>query len=139
MKPEGAFGIEYNKTSRFELGAYFTGRYQTEINKKLLFRTRVDLYSNYLAKDKKDSLGVVVKKDNPGNIDILWDNFFSYKMTKYLSLTLAATFIYDNDIPYSKTYTDNTTGLEVAKNEPGESLGWWQLKQVLTVGFLYNF
>ena len=139
MKPEGAFGIEYNKTSRFELGAYFTGRYQTEISKKILFRTRVDLYSNYLAKDKKDSLGVVVKKDNPGNIDILWDNFFSYKMTKYLSLTLAATFIYDNDIPYSKTYTDNTTGLEVAKNEPGESLGWWQLKQVLTVGFLYNF
>jgi hypothetical protein len=60
-------------------------------------------------------------------------------MTKYLSLTLAATFIYDNDIPYSKTYTDNTTGLEVAKNEPGESFGWWQLKQVLTVGFLYNF
>ena len=139
LKPEGAFGIEYNKTSHFELGAYFTGRYQAEVNKKLLFKTRLDLYANYLAKDKKDSLGNVVKKDNPGNIDILWDNFFSYKMSKHLSLTLAATFIYDNDIPYEKTYIDKATGNEVAKDEPGEGLGWWQLKQVLTVGMEYRF
>ncbi|HRO43032.1 MAG TPA: DUF3078 domain-containing protein [Flavipsychrobacter sp.] len=139
MRPEGMFGIQYNETSRFEFGAYFTGRYQTEINKKILFKTRVDLYTNYLAKDKKDSLGVVVKKDNPGNIDILWDNFFSYKMSKHLSLTLAATFIYDNDIPYQSTYTDQTTDNELKKDEPGEGLGWWQVKQVLAVGFEYRF
>lgn len=139
MKPEGMFGIEYGETSRFELGAYFTGRYQTEVSKKVLFKTRVDLYANYLAKDKKDTLGNVVKKDNPGNIDILWDNFFSYKMSKHLSLTLAATFIYDNDIPYYSTYTDATTGNEVKKDEPGEGLGWWQVKQVLAVGVEYRF
>ena len=139
MRPEGAFGIEYNKSSRFELGAYFTGRYQTEISKKILFKTRLDLYANYLAKDKKDSLGNIVKKDNPGNIDILWDNFFSYKMSKHLSLTVAATFIYDNDIPYQSTYTDATTGNEVPKDEPGEGLGWWQMKQVLAIGVEYRF
>lgn len=139
MLPEGMFGIEYNKSSRFELGAYFTGRYQTEINKKLLFKTRVDLYANYLARDKKDSLGNVVKKDNPGNIDILWDNFFSYKLSKFLSLTVAATFIYDNDLPYSNTYTDPTTNNEVKKDEPGEGLGWWQMKQLLAIGLEYRF
>lgn len=139
MTPQGAFGIEYGKSARFELGAYFTGRYQVEVNKKLLFKTRVDLYSNYLAKNAKDSLGVVVKKDNPGNIDILWDNFLSYKMNKYMSFTLAATFIYDNDIPYFDTYTDATTKQQVPKNEPGAGLGWWQLKQVLAVGFEYRF
>ena len=139
MRPEGAFGIEYNETTRFELGAYFTGRFQTELNSKVLFKTRLDLYSNYLAKDKKDTLGNVVKKDNPGNVDILWDNFFSYKMSKYLSLTLAATFIYDNDIPYHKTFADPTTGNEVAKDEPGEGLGWWQIKQVLAIGLEYRF
>ena len=138
MKPEGAFGVQYNQTTRFELGAYFSGRYQTEINKKLLFKTRVDLYANYLAKDKKDSTGMVVKKDNPGNIDILWDNFVSYKMSKHLSLTLAATFIYDNDIPYEKTYI-NTAGAEIVKDEPGTGLGWWQVKQVLAIGIEYRF
>jgi hypothetical protein len=138
MRPEGMFGIEYGETSRFELGAYFTGRYQTEINKKLLFKTRLDLYANYLAKDKKDSLGNVVKKDNPGNVDILWDNFLSYKMSKYLSLTITATFIYDNDIPYSSTYQDNA-GNAVEKDEPGAGLGWWQVKQVLAVGLEYRF
>ena len=138
MKPEGAFGVQYNETTRFELGAYFSGRYQTEISKKLLFKTRVDLYANYLAKDKKDSTGMVVKKDNPGNIDILWDNFVSYKMSKHLSLTLAATFIYDNDIPYEKTYV-NTAGAEIVKDEPGTGLGWWQVKQVLAIGIEYRF
>jgi hypothetical protein len=138
MKPEGAFGVEYNETTRFELGAYFSGRYQTEISKKLLFKTRLDLYANYLAKDKKDSTGMVVKKDNPGNIDILWDNFLSYKMSKHLSLTLAATFIYDNDIPYEKTYL-NSAGAEIVKDEPGTGLGWWQVKQVLAIGIEYRF
>src|SRR5690606_15254523 len=110
MKPEGAFGIANGATSRFELGAYFSGRYQTEIEKKFLFRTRLDLYSNYLAKDKKDDAGNVVKKDNPGNIDILWDNFLSYKFNKYLGVTVGLTAIYDNDLPYSETYTDPDTG-----------------------------
>ncbi len=139
MHPEGAFGIPYNKTSRLELGAYFSGRFQTQVNNTLLFRTRVDLYSNYLAKDKLDSLGVVVKKDNPGNIDILWDNFLSYKISKYLDLTVAATFIYDNDIPYQRTYVDEATGQDVQKDEPGAGLGWWQVKQILTFGFQYRF
>lgn len=137
--PEGAFGIDYNKTTRFELGAYFSGRYMTEISKKLLFRTRLDLYSNYLAKDKKDSLGVVVKKDSPGNIDILWDNFFSYKFSRFMSVTVGLTMIYDNDLPYQDTYVDANTGLVVKKDEPGTGLGWWQIKQLLSIGLEYRF
>lgn len=138
MRPEGMFGVAFGETSRFELGAYFTGRYQTEVSKKLLFRTRLDLYANYLAKDRKDALGNVVKRDNPGNIDILWDNFFSYKLSKFLSLTLTATCIYDNDIPYQPNFID-AAGNEVPKDEPGTSLGWWQLKQVLAIGLEYRF
>lgn len=139
MKPDGAFGIEYGKTSRFELGAYFSGRYVWNISKNTTFKTRADLYCNYLAKNSKDSTGKIVKYDNPGNIDILWDNILSLKIAKYISLTVGATFIYDNDIPYSKTYIDPSTGAEVAKNEPGEGLGWLQLKQIFTVGFEYKF
>lgn len=138
MKPDGAFGVEYGKTSRFEFGAYFSGRYVWNINKNIVFKTRADLYCNYLAKNVKDSTGAIVKYDNPGNIDILWDNILSVKVAKYVSLTLGATFIYDNDVPYSKTYVD-ASGAVVDKNEPGEGLGWLQLKQIFTVGFEYKF
>ena len=139
LNPEGAFGIEFGETSRFELGAYFSGRYQTEIDKKLLFRTRLDLYSNYLAKDKTDAAGNVIKKDSPGNIDILWDNFFSYKINKYMGVTVGITAIYDNDLPYYDFYIDETTKLPVKKDEPGETFGWWQIKQLLSIGLEYRF
>lgn len=136
--PEGAFGVAYGKTSRFELGAYFSGRYTAEISKKMTYKTRLDLYSNYLAKDYKDSLGNVVKKDDPGNIDILWDNLFSYKVNKSITIAIGATFIYDNDLPYDKSYVDEN-GVTQEKDEPGADLGWTQIKQIMTLGFQYKF
>jgi hypothetical protein len=136
--PEGAFGIEYGNTARFELGALFSGRYQLNVGKKFTYKTRLDLYANYLAKDKKDSLGVVVKKDNPGNADLLWDNQLSVSIAKYFNVALGVTVLYDNDIPYEKTYIDKN-GVAVAKNEPGEGLGWVQMKQVFTFGIIYKF
>lgn len=136
--PEGAFGVEYGKTTRTEFGAYFSGRYMVDITKNLSFRTRLDLYANYLAKNSLDSLGNVVKKDNPGNVDVLFDNLFAWKVGKFISLTLGATMIYDNDIPYQKTYIDET-GTEIVKDDPGAGLGWMQLKQIMTIGFIYKF
>jgi len=139
QSPQGAFGVEYDKTSRFEIGAYFSGRYIVNISKNVMYKTRLDLYSNYLAKDVKDSSGAVVKKDNPGNIDILWDNLLSVKVSKYLSLSVGLTMIYDNDIPYSDTYVDKATGAVVPKDDPGKGLGWVQTKQLFTLGFNYKF
>ena len=133
MTPAGAFGVPYDKTSRMALGAYFSGRYVVNINKNMIFKTRLDLYSNYLAKDVKDSTGTVVKKDNPGNISVLFDNLFSWKASKYVSLTIGATFIYDNDIPYVKN-TDPTV-----QKDPGQGLGWLQVKQIFTLGVEYKF
>ncbi|MBX7203728.1 MAG: DUF3078 domain-containing protein, partial [Bacteroidia bacterium] len=68
MSPTGAFGIDSGKTTQFQFGAYFSGRYTVNINERTTFKTRLDLYSNYLAKDKKDETGKVIKKDDPGNI-----------------------------------------------------------------------
>ncbi len=137
-KPEGAFGIENGKTSRFELGAYFSGRYLVNIMENMTYRTRVDLYMNYLAKDVKDAAGNVVKEDNPGNVDVLWDNLFSYKINKSISLALGATFIYDNDLPYEDTFID-ANGVVQQKDELGSDLGWIQIKQLFTLGFQYKF
>lgn len=137
--PQGAFGIDSGKTTKFQLGAYFSGRYKVEINKSMTFSTRLDLYSNYLAKDTKDAAGNIVKKDNPGNIQVLWDNLFVLKAYKNLSLTLGLTIAYDNNFPYSKTYLDPATNTMVPKNQPAEDLGWIQLNQVFTFGLAYKF
>ena len=129
LSTAGAFGIPYGKTSTYELGAYFSGRYVWNIKKGMTFKTRVDLYSNYLAKNRKDTSGTVIK-DNPGNISVLFDNLFDYKISRHINLALGATFIYDNNIPYIKTPTDNT---------PGRDIGWLQIKQVFSLGLEYKF
>jgi len=136
----GAFGVKYGNTTRFELGAYLTARYVKDFNKNISYRSRLDLYSNYLAKDSYNEQGQLVKKDNPGNIDILFDNFVTFKFFKYFSVNLGIVAIYDNDVPYSRTFTDGN-GLEVEKDEPKamKDLGWWQIKQALSFGFIYKF
>lgn len=136
--PEGAFGIPYGKTTRFELGAYFSGRHQWDINERTYLKSRLDLYANYLAKDRTDSLGNIVMRDNPGNIDILIDVQYAWKMSRYMALSIGATAIYDNDLPYEKTYIDEN-GQTVQKSEPGQGLGWWQLRQLFTLAFQYRF
>ncbi|MDR3680398.1 MAG: DUF3078 domain-containing protein [Flavipsychrobacter sp.] len=132
QSPVGAFGVPYGKTSKFDLGAYFSGRYVLNINKNTIFKTRLDLYTNYLAKDRTDPTGNVIK-DNPGNIKVLWDNMFTWKATKYLGLALGATFVYDNDVPYI-----NKTP-ETSSTPPGNNLGWLQVSQVFTLGVIYTF
>jgi len=136
--PEGAYGVPYNETHIFQLGAYFSGRYATKFNERVSYRTRLDLYMNYLAKDKKDSLGNVVKRDNPGNISVLFDNLLAWKLAKSFAMTIGATLIYDNNIPYSKTYV-NSAGIVVDKTEPGNGMGWVQLKQIFVLGIEYKF
>lgn len=136
--PEGAFGVPNGEKHVLQLGAYFSGRYTTHLTKNLTYKTRVDLYSNYLAKDKKDELGNVVKRDNPGNIDVLFDNLFSWKPAKHFAIALGMTFIYDNDIPYVSTYKD-ATGTLVPKNDPAKDMGWLQVKQIFSFGLEYKF
>lgn len=133
---DGAFGIPYGKTSLFQLGSYFSGRYVKNFNKFVTFKTRLDLYSNYLAKDRVESDGTVIH-NSPTNIYVLWDNLLTWKISKLFNLTFGLSCIYDNDIPYSSTYVDNT-GKVVDKGEPGENLGWLQTKQIFTLGFLYK-
>ncbi len=139
MSSQGAFGIDSGKTSKFQLGAYFSGRYKKNINKNMFFSSRLDLYSNYLAKNTTDGTGKIIKSDNPGNIQVLWDNLFVMKAYKNFSLTFGLSLAYDNSIPYSKTYLDKTTNTLVDKNQPGESMGWVQLSQIFTFGIAYKF
>lgn len=134
--PEGAFGVPFGKNHRFEFGAYFSARYFVEISKTVSFRTRLDLYSNYLAKDVYDK-GVLVREDNPGNITVLSDNLFSFKFNKHLNMSVGVVMIYDNAQPYKDTYVD-ALGAVQKKKEPIAGLGWVQLRQNLQFGVQYK-
>lgn len=135
--PQGAYGVPFGKTSRFELGAYLSARYFTEISKTVSFRTRLDLYSNYLAKDVKDTAGVVVRQDNPGNLTMLSDNLLSFKFNKHLNVSIGLVLIYDNAIPYATTFVDQA-GVSQPKEEPFQGLGWMQVRQNIQFGIEYK-
>lgn len=135
--PQGAFGVPFGKTSRFEFGAYLSARYFVEISKVVSFRTRLDLYSNYLAKDVKDTSGVIVRKDNPGNITLLSDNLLTFKFNKHLNVSVGLVLIYDNAIPYTSTFVDDK-GLVQDKKEPLKGLGWTQVRQNIQFGVEYK-
>ncbi|MNY21613.1 hypothetical protein D3C86_1551730 [compost metagenome] len=131
----GAFGVPYNKAMRMELGAYLSARFQKDLNKTITYRGRLDLYSNYLAKNTYDATGNLIKKDNPGNVDILIDNFIAFKLFKYFSANFGLTAIYDNDVPFvsPKDAAGNQT------QDPLRGLGWWQIKQSFSLSFNYKF
>lgn len=130
---QGAFGIPYGKTSVFQLGAYFSGRYSVNIGKKAVFKTHLDLYSNYLAKNTKNDSGVVIKKDNPGNINVLFDNLLAYKLSSHFNVTVGLTLVYDNNFPYA------AVPASAANVPPGNNLGWMQINQTFSFGLEYKF
>ncbi len=130
-----AFGVEKGATSRFEFGAYLTTKYRTSLGKNINYSTRLDLYSNYLAKNSVLPNGII-RTDNPGNIDVLWDNFFAMKISKFIGAGLGFTFFYDNDQPGQKNKkTTDANGNTTLGYGP---LGWIQMKQTLNVGFSYK-
>lgn len=133
---QGAYGVPYGKGHRFEFGAYFSARYNVDISKTVSFRTRLDLYSNYLAKDVYEN-GVLVRKDNPGNVTVLSDNLLTFKFNKHLNMSVGLVMMYDNAQPYKDTYTDGT-GTVQQKKEPIAGLGWVQLRQNVQFGIQYK-
>ncbi len=125
----GAFGVEPatydtsgNKLTngtkvRMELGGYLRMMYKKEIMKNVTFQTKLDLFSNYM--------------NNPGNIDVNWENLISMKVNKYISATINTQLIYDNDIDIGV----DKDGDDII-DEVGPRL---QFKEIFGVGFSYKF
>lgn len=135
--PAGSFGVPFGKTFHLELGGYLSTRFAQQFSKHFSLRTRLDLYSNYLAKNTYNN-GELVQKSNPGDIDILWDNVLTFTFAKFFAINMALTAQYDNDVPYQKTYIDSNGNVQ-PKNEPLSGLGWWQVKEIVSIGFNYKF
>ncbi|MNU90919.1 hypothetical protein D3C71_807990 [compost metagenome] len=92
----GAFGVKaaeldpngniLKKGLRFrnEIGAYFRLRFQKELAKNIEIKTRLELFSNYA--------------NNPQNIDVNFENIFTFKINKWFQASLQWNLIYDDDI-----------------------------------------
>ena len=80
----GAYGVDPGKHSKTEFGAFASLNYMKEINKTFSYKSKLDLYSNYL--------------EEPKNIDVYWTNLINLKLTKALSLTYSLDMIYDDDV-----------------------------------------
>ncbi len=111
LSAAGQFGVSPGEKVRAELGGYVRVKYTVEVVENVTLGSKIDFFSNYL--------------DKPGNIDINFELLLAMKINNFLSATLNVNGIYDDDINLIRK--DGSVG-------PG-----WQLKEVLGVGFSYQF
>ena len=114
LSQAGAFGVTPGETSRYEVGGYLKMNANWKISEEISYSLRLDLFSNFM--------------DNPQNIDVYSDHLISLKINTWLTTTISATLIYDDDISLTKN-PQEIDGALVPNIGPG-----LQLKQVLSVG-----
>lgn len=112
LSKAGAFGVDAGKKIRAQIGAYFKARAEKELMQNVKVISTLSLFTAY---DKSF-----------GNIDVDWDMLLSMKINKFLSATLNTTLKYDDDVKIPNK--DGSLG--------GPRI---QFKEVLGVGFAYNF
>lgn len=111
LSDQGAFGVDPGKNVRTEFGAAARIEFLKDIVKNVNFKTKLELFSNYL--------------DEPQNIDVYWDIMIVMTINKYLSASLNTTLAYDDNIDI--TDKDGKTGPRT------------QFKEVLGIGLTYGF
>ncbi len=102
--------------SRSEFGSFLTASFKKEIFENVNLESRLQLFSNY--------------SDDPGGIDVNWENALLMKINKYLSASIITQLIYDNDIKIEQFDSDGVTTGSTAKV---------QLKNIFGLGLAYNF
>lgn len=102
LSDAGAFGVDKGDKYFGEIGALINAKMQKDIMENVNLASTLSLYSAY--------------NNNFGNVDVTWDVVLGMKVNKYISATISASLLYDDDI-VSKV----------------------QFKEVIGVGFAYNF
>ncbi|RFM28328.1 DUF3078 domain-containing protein [Deminuibacter soli] len=81
---KGLYGVDTGKHIATEFGAFASLNYGKEIMKNVVYKGRMDLFSNYVHK--------------PLNIDLYMTNMLTFKINKFLSATYELDAIYDDDV-----------------------------------------
>jgi hypothetical protein len=83
LSAKGVYGVKAGETMNTEVGAFATVNFMKEIAPNIVYKGKMDLFSNYLHK--------------PGNVDLFMANLVSIKLSKILNLSWAVDLIYDDD------------------------------------------
>jgi hypothetical protein len=110
LSDQGMYGVDPGERFAYEMGAFASIGYNRPFPKHITYKTKLDLFSNYL--------------HNPGNIDLFMTNLLSFKINDWLSATYSLDMIYDDDV---KLFGD-------AGNSPA-----LQLKSMIGIGLLRRF
>lgn len=108
----------------FQFGSSLRAEYKNKyLNEKLLARSELILFSNYLNEAK--------------NVDLDWRNEIAYEIVKGLKLTVIVNLFYDHDILLQKSDRDQPDGIE--RDEMGNPILGRGLNVIQTVALQYNY
>ena len=110
LSAKGLYGITPGKKTKEELGAFLSAQFIKALSKTVVYKGRLDLFSNY--------------KHNPEKIDVFMTNLLSVKLSRVLAATWNVDLIYDDDV---KLFGDD-----------GKSAAW-QIKSLVGLGVLVKF
>lgn len=133
LADEGAYGVDKatydtsgtlltpGKKVRYEFGGRVIVKFKKDIFKNVNLNSYLDLFSNYM--------------NNPGNIDVVFNNLLTLKVNKFLSASVICQMLYDDDITIKRDW--NKDGVYTNKEDiNGPRL---QVITTLGVGFGYKF
>jgi hypothetical protein len=108
----------------FQFGSSFRAEYKNKyLNDKLLTRSELILFSNYLNEAK--------------NVDLDWRNEIAYEIVKGLKLTVIVNLFYDHDILLQKSDRDQPDGIE--RDDMGNPVLGRGLNVIQTLALQYNY
>lgn len=123
------YGVDPERMVRFELGGFASVNFNKELFRNVNYKSRLDLYSNYLKSyafeaTGPDELKVTDTDPKPGNVDVFWTNTILMKVNKWLQVTYNFDLIYDDD---------------VRQFGPGKDRPGTQLRSLLGIGVAAKF
>jgi len=97
------YGVDPGRKVRAEIGGFASITFAKELFKNVSYKSRMDLYSNYLATDRFTATGpgqLDIRKNDakPQNVDMFWTNLVVMKVNKFLNVTYNFDLIYDDDV-----------------------------------------
>jgi hypothetical protein len=123
------YGVDPQRKVRTEVGGFLSANFNKEVIKNITYKSRLDLYSNYLKSARytvtgPDQVQTVKTGSSPENVDVFWSNLISMKFGKYLNVTYSLDLIYDDDV---RQFGPNRTSAAT------------QLRSLLAIGFSVKF
>jgi hypothetical protein len=83
LSSKGLYGVDPGKSANLEVGAYATVNFMKDIAPNVLYKLRLDLFSDY--------------STNPQNVDVFMSNLFSVKLSKVFNVNWGVDLIYDDN------------------------------------------